>query len=60
MNSTILKYLPILVTVGGTLGAAILTPQFLAAHPYFAAGAMIFAQVGHAALPSVFGGKLWA
>ena len=57
MNSTILKYLPILITVGGTLGAAILTPQFLAAHPYFAAGAMIFAQVGHAALPSVFGGK---
>jgi len=53
MNSKFAKYIPIIVTVAGTLGAAVFTPHFLAAHPMVAAGAAITVQIIHAALPSI-------
>jgi hypothetical protein len=48
---------PLLVTVGGTVGAAALTPAFISAHPLAFAVVNIVAQILHAALPSVFGQK---
>lgn len=50
----ITKYGPLLVTVAGTLGVAILTPTFIATHPLAFAIANIIAQIAHAILPSVF------
>ena len=49
------KWLPLFVTLAGTIGAAILTPAFVTAHPtpFLVVGAL--AQVLHAVLPSVFG-----
>jgi hypothetical protein len=49
------KYLPLILTLAGTLGAAILTPTFLAAHVQVFAVVGAVAQVLHAALPSIFG-----
>lgn len=46
------KWLPVVVTVAITIGTAIFTPAFLAAHPYVYAGANAAAQVLHALLPS--------
>ena len=48
------RYLPIIFTVVGTLGAALLTPSFVAAHPAVFAIVNVAAQLLHAALPSVF------
>jgi hypothetical protein len=50
-----LKYLPVIVTVAGTLGAAFLTPAFVAAHPAAFALVNAAAQVLHSVLPSIFG-----
>jgi hypothetical protein len=49
------KWIPVIVTVTATLGAAIFTPAFVAAHPALFAGFNVAAQFLHAALPSVFG-----
>lgn len=46
------KWLPIAVTVLITLGTAVFTPAFLAAHPYVYAGLNAGAQVLHSVLPS--------
>ena len=48
------QYGPILVTLAGTLGAAIFTPQFIAAHPLAFAIVNMAAQLLHSVLPSVF------
>jgi len=48
-------YLPLIITMAGTLGAAIFTPAFIAAHPVVFACVVGVAQVLHAALPSIFG-----
>lgn len=48
------KYLPLIITLAGTLGAAFLTPAFIAAHPLVFVGVNAAAQVLHAALPSIF------
>lgn len=49
------KYLPVVVTVVATVGAAIFTPDFILHHVTAFAVANAAAQVLHAALPSVFG-----
>lgn len=49
------KYLPIIITLAGTLGVAIFTPSFIMAHPVAFAVVNGVAQVAHAILPSIFG-----
>ena len=49
------KYLPVVVTVVATVGAAVFTPDFILHHATAFAVANAAAQVLHAALPSVFG-----
>jgi hypothetical protein len=51
------KYGAVIVTISGTLGIAILTPAFVAAHPLAFAIANVVAQSVHAALPSIFTAK---
>jgi hypothetical protein len=53
--STLTKYFPLIITLAGTLGAAIFTPDFIAHHAAAFAAVNALAQVLHAALPSVFG-----
>lgn len=53
--STVTKWIPLVITVAGTIGAAIFTPAFVAAHPVVFADLNAVAMVLHAALPSVFG-----
>lgn len=48
------KYGPLMCTVTGTIGAAILTPDFVAAHPVAFAWVNAAAQLLHAVLPSIF------
>jgi len=48
------QYGPLVCTIAGTIGAAFLTPTFIAAHPMVFAWVTVAAQVLHAALPSVF------
>lgn len=48
------QYGPLLVTIAGTVGVAILTPAFIAAHPMTFAWVNAMAQLLHAALPSIF------
>jgi hypothetical protein len=50
-----MKYVPLVVTLAATLGAAIFTPAWLAAHPQVVAGLAAAAQILHAVLPSIFG-----
>jgi hypothetical protein len=50
-----LKYLPLAVTLIATVGAAIFTPAFVAAHPTVFIVLNALAQILHAALPSIFG-----
>ena len=50
------KYLPLLITVVGTLGATLITPDFVAHHVTVFAVLNAAAQLLHAALPSVFKG----
>lgn len=53
----ITKWGPVVVTVAGTLGAAIFTPTFVSAHPTVFAALNAAAMILHAALPSVFTSK---
>ena len=49
------KWLPLLLTVAGTIGATVLTPSFVLTHPTVFAVLNAAAMVLHAVLPSVFG-----
>ena len=49
------RFIPLIVTLGGTLGAFFFTPAFVAAHPVVFVAVNAVAQVLHAVLPSVFG-----
>lgn len=48
------KYGPLIITLAGTVGAAIFTPAFIAAHPQAFAVINAAAQLLHAVLPSIF------
>jgi hypothetical protein len=50
----ITKYGPLVFTLAGTIGAAIFTPDFVAAHPLAFAWVNAAAQLLHAVLPSIF------
>ena len=50
-----MKYLPLIVTLTATIGAAIFTPGFVTAHPTVFLGINAAAQILHSALPSIFG-----
>lgn len=52
---TLKKLLPLIITLGSTLGAAFLTPDVIAAHPQVFSSLTSIALVLHAVLPSVFG-----
>lgn len=49
------KFLPLIITLAGTVGAAVFTPTFVAAHPVAFLIVNALSQVLHAALPAVFG-----
>ena len=49
------QYGPVVFTIAGTIGAAIFTPSFVAAHPMAFAWINAAAQLLHAVLPSIFG-----
>jgi hypothetical protein len=53
--STLKAWLPLIVTVVGSIGAAIFTPAFVGAHPALFASLNSAAMLLHAILPSVFG-----
>jgi hypothetical protein len=48
------KYGPLTITLAGTIGAALFTPDFVAAHPVAFAWVNAGAQLLHAVLPSIF------
>jgi len=48
------QYGPLVITLAGTIGAAIFTPAFIAAHPMAFAWVNAAAQFLHAVLPSIF------
>jgi len=48
------QYGPLLITLAGTIGAAIFTPAFIAAHPVAFSAVNAAAQLLHAVLPSIF------
>lgn len=52
----VIKYGPVVATVAGTIGAAVFTPAFVAAHTTVFAVLNALAMILHAALPSVFTG----
>lgn len=49
------QYGPLIITLAGTIGAAIFTPAFIEAHPVAFAAVNAAAQFLHAVLPSIFG-----
>ena len=49
------QYGPLMITLAGTIGAAVFTPAFIAAHPFAFAVVGGIAQLLHAVLPSIFG-----
>lgn len=49
------KWLPIIVTVAGTLSAALAVPTLITAHPTAFAVLNALGMILHAVLPSVFG-----
>ena len=49
------SWLPLIVTVAASVGAAILTPTFIGAHPVAFSVLNSVAMLLHAVLPSVFG-----
>jgi hypothetical protein len=49
------QYGPVVLTLAATIGAAIFTPSFIAAHPLAFAWLNAAAQLLHAVLPSIFG-----
>ncbi len=51
------QYGPLIITLAGTIGAAVFTPAFIAAHPFAFAAVGGIAQLLHAALPSIFEAK---
>ena len=51
------KYGPLVITLAGTIGAAIVTPNFIGAHPVVFAWVNAAAQLLHAVLPSIFDTK---
>ena len=53
MNA-LMQYGPLIVTLAGTIGAALFTPAFIAAHPVTFAWVNAAAQLLHAMLPSIF------
>jgi len=50
----LIKYGPVIITIAGTIGAAIFTPTFVLAHPVAFAWVNAVAQLLHAMLPSIF------
>lgn len=48
------QYGPLLITLAGTIGAAIFTPSFIEAHPVAFSAINAAAQFLHAVLPSIF------
>ena len=48
------QYGPLLITLAGTIGAAVFTPAFVTAHPVAFAAVNAVAQLLHAVLPSIF------
>ncbi|MGA9643459.1 MAG: hypothetical protein WBQ72_18820 [Terriglobales bacterium] len=50
----LVQYGPLVATISGTIGTAILTPSFIAGHPLAFAWVNAAAQLLHAILPSVF------
>jgi hypothetical protein len=48
------QYGALVITLTGTIGAAVFTPDFIAAHPAAFAWINVAAQLLHAALPSIF------
>jgi len=48
------QYVPLVCTLAGTIGAAIFTPSFIAAHAVAFAWVNAMAQLLHAVLPSIF------
>ncbi|HVM92354.1 MAG TPA: hypothetical protein VMT67_06055 [Terriglobales bacterium] len=53
----LIKYGPVVITIAGTVGAAIFTPAFVLAHPVAFAWVNAVAQLMHAMLPSIFATK---
>ena len=53
----LIKYGPVVITIAGTVGAAIFTPAFVLAHPVAFAWVNAVAQLLHAMLPSIFEAK---
>ncbi|MGH9641512.1 MAG: hypothetical protein ACRD3Q_03730 [Terriglobales bacterium] len=53
----LIKYGPVILTIAGTIGAAIFTPDFILAHPMAFAWVNAAAQLFHAILPSIFQAK---
>jgi len=51
------QYGPLVITLAGTIGAAVFTPAFIAAHPVAFAWVNAAAQLLHAVLPSIFQAK---
>jgi hypothetical protein len=51
------QYGPLVMTLAGTIGAALFTPSFIAAHPMAFAWVNAAAQLLHAVLPSIFQAK---
>lgn len=51
------QYGPLLITLAATIGAAIFTPSFIAAHPVAFSAVNAAAQFLHAILPSIFQAK---
>lgn len=54
MTNLLSQYGPLLLTIAGTIGAAIFTPAYIAAHPMTFAWVNALAQLLHATLPSIF------
>ncbi len=52
--SVLRQYGPLIFTLAGTIGAAIFTPSFVAAHSMAFAWVNAAAQLLHAVLPSIF------
>ena len=52
--SNLTKYFPLIVTLAGTVGAALFTPDFIAHHVAVFAALSSVANILHAVLPSIF------
>jgi hypothetical protein len=50
----LMQYGPLVCTLAGTIGAALFTPTFIAAHPVAFAWVNAAAQLLHAVMPSIF------